>query len=312
MGAYSHNEDSGKQVEHCPMIGDADRLQQVFWNLLSNAIKFTPRGGEVLTEIDVVDSFAKITVRDTGIGISADSLPEIFEAFRQEDNSITRTRSGLGLGLSIVKRIVELHGGTAEATSAGSNAGATFTLRIPALARETALSFGARLRVAQKVPLALSLAGIRVLAVDDDPEIRRLLRAILDRAGATSRIVSSVDQALDALDFAPGVLISDLAMPYRDGFALIRKIREWDFRRGLRFTPSIALTGLARSEDRTHALTAGYDLYITKPFQPLELISKIRSLIDATVNSTDCTFACDHPDPFSRKLSFSNSSGRRT
>ena len=265
-----------------PIVGDPNRLQQVMWNLLSNAVKFTPREGRVAVHLRRVHSHLEITVSDTGSGIAPDFLPYVFERFRQGDSSSTRPHGGLGLGLTLVKHLVELHGGTVTADSPGAGKGATFTVKLPISAAllpagSTALS----LRTGSPpLPAAsrVRLDGIRVLVVDDDADGLVLLTAMLDRAGASVEVGRSAAQGFDLLKAAPpDVLISDIEMPDEDGYGLIRRIRALDPGRGGRI-PAIALTAYGRREDRLRAIAAGFSMHVPKPVDPVELVTIVASL----------------------------------
>jgi signal transduction histidine kinase len=262
-----------------PVLGDADRLQQVIWNLLSNSIKFTSRGGRVEVRLREVGGNAVIRVNDSGIGIRPDFLPYVFDRFRQAEGSITRTHGGLGLGLSIVRHLIELHGGTAEVESAGEGQGATFTVRLPL-----------RAELAEDDPLDRTgvtpglfsapdlLAGVRVVVVEDEADTRELLAVALQQCGAEVAAFGSVPEALAAFDRAvPDVLLSDIGVPGEDGYSLIRKVRSREPALGGN-VPAAALTAYARAEDRLRALEAGYQTHLAKPIDPAELIATVARL----------------------------------
>jgi PAS domain S-box-containing protein len=263
-----------------PAAGDPNRLQQVVWNLLSNAVKFTPRGGTVFVTLSREPSHVEIAVRDTGQGIRPDFLPHVFERFRQADPSTTRKQGGLGLGLSIVKHLVELHGGTVEARSPGEGQGATFVVRLPVAAvrgdaehRELLLP-RTRLRECELI----DLTGVRVLLVDDEPDARELLRRVLARCRAKVLTAASAAEALEIVRRErPDVLVSDIGMPDMDGHRLVRAMRKLPPDAGGR-TPAVALTAYARSEDRTRAILAGYQVHVAKPVEPYELVATVASL----------------------------------
>jgi CheY-like chemotaxis protein len=268
------------------VLGDPVRLQQVIWNLLSNAIKFTPKHGRVLVQLERINSHVEITVSDTGPGIEETFLPYIFERFRQADSTTTKKHGGLGLGLSIVRHLVELHGGTIEAGNRDDQPGAVFTVKLPLLAvRKAPGPLEAEPeRVHSTVSGALtldcppSLAGIKVLAVDDEPDTRVLLTMVLEQCGAEVRTCASAAEALAALeDYKPDVLVSDIGMPGEDGYDLIRKVRSLEAGHGSRI-PAVALTAYARTEDRLQALRAGYNMHVPKPVEPAELAVVIASL----------------------------------
>jgi len=256
-----------------PVSGDAARLQQVVWNLLSNAIKFTPPGGHVHIGLEPVGNQAQITVSDTGKGINPAFLPHIFESFRQEDASTTRQYGGLGLGLAIVRQLVEAHGGTITATSPGEGQGATFTIQLPLLHREPP-----RPPKAPPLQADLNLSGIHILAVDDDPDARELLAVLLTQYGATVHTVASAADVLDALgSFQPDVLVSDIGMPGTDGYTLLHQIRTQDWIG--KPIPAIALTAYARDEDHQRALRSGFQQHLSKPLDPEQLIQAIIALV---------------------------------
>jgi signal transduction histidine kinase/CheY-like chemotaxis protein len=265
-----------------PISGDPGRLQQVVWNLLSNAIKFTPKGGKVQVLLQRVDSQVEISVSDTGAGIRPEFLVHLFERFRQADASTTRKHGGLGLGLSIVRHLVELHGGTVRAHSAGEGQGASFSVRLPLAAVKAPADDAARLGhggLRQPPPdYRLSdLTGLRVLVVDDEPDARELLKRVLSDCGAEVLAASS---AAEALALIRGrllhVLVSDIGMPEVDGYELLRRVRALE--EGSGRLPAIALTAFARSEDRTRALRAGFLVHMSKPVEPAELVATVASV----------------------------------
>jgi PAS domain S-box-containing protein len=262
--------------------GDPERLQQVVWNLLSNAVKFTPRGGRVAVRLSQSDSQARIEVTDSGEGIRQEFLPYVFDRFRQADGSTTRPHGGLGLGLAIVRHLVELHGGTASADSAGENQGATFTVNLPLLN----YAHEAEKETPPFVPESVKdegdalpgLEGLRVLVVDDEPDALEFLRFILVRKSAEVAAVSSTDEALQEIErFRPDVIISDIGMPERDGYEFVRRLRALPPERG-GLLPAVALTAYARSEDEARSLREGFQLHIPKPFEPNELITAVAAL----------------------------------
>jgi PAS domain S-box-containing protein len=267
-----------RQVEpDLPRIeADANRLQQVVANLLSNAVKFTPAGGRVEVSVARTGDDLRLTVADTGDGLAPEVAPHIFDRFRQADSTITRQYGGLGLGLSIVRHIVERHGGTVQAASAGPGHGTTFTVTLPIGGPLSDAPIG----VARTPSPAAedSLAGVRVLVVDDDLDTREMVTEILKAAGAEVSAAGSTDEALRrADDGAPDVLVSDLAMPTRDGYALLRALHGRGMAGGL---VTIALTAHARREDRERALGAGYDAYVTKPVEPAALAALVKELVE--------------------------------
>jgi CheY-like chemotaxis protein/two-component sensor histidine kinase len=274
--------DSGASL----VSGDPNRLQQVLWNLLSNAIKFTPRDGRVQVRLERVNSHIEIIVTDTGAGIEPSVLPHIFERFRQADSTSTRRHGGLGLGLAIVRHLVEMHGGTVEADSAGIDQGTTFTVKLPLIAaraeeikRETEEE-----RVhpttsrAPKFECPPELEGLRVLVVDDEESARQLIRAALERCKAVVTTASSAAEALELLQASPpDVLVSDLGMPGEDGYSLIEKVRALPHEQGGQ-TPAAALTAYARVEDRMRVLRSGFQIHVPKPVEPAELVTVIANL----------------------------------
>jgi PAS domain S-box-containing protein len=273
---------TSEQVE-----GDADRVQQIFWNLLSNAIKFTPEGGNVwLNALDTGEDIC-VTVRDDGIGISPDFLPRLFDRFSQEDTSTTRDHSGLGLGLFLVRHLVELHGGHVTAESPGDGKGATFVVHFPMRARADkylTLNPPDASAAGMKLP---SLAGLRVLLIDDQEEARESLSVVLSSAGADVFAASSAHDALAWLPSCgeqdlPDLIVCDIAMPGEDGYSVLRKIRNWKTPEGgtpLHRLPALAVTAFAQREDRIRALTAGFQMHMTKPVAPEELIVVIDMMV---------------------------------
>jgi signal transduction histidine kinase/ActR/RegA family two-component response regulator len=269
--------------------GDPARLQQVMWNLLTNAVKFTPAGGEVSVRLRRAGSQVRVAITDTGQGISAEFLPYVFDRFRQADGTITRTHGGLGLGLAIVRHLVEMHGGTIRAESAGEGRGATFVVELPALAADAeadAQRFDSSLTgaAAASEPLALSvsLADLRVLMVDDEADTRLLLTTIMELHGAKVLAVASAAEALVALgEFQPDIIVSDIGMPDEDGYSLLRKVRALSPAAGGRI-PAVALTAYAREEDRMRALLAGYQVHVAKPVNPTEFVAVVGGLAGVT------------------------------
>jgi PAS domain S-box-containing protein len=272
-----------------PVIGAPDRLRQVMWNLLMNAVKFTPRGGRVQVHLTRRNSHVEIRVSDTGQGITADLLPYIFDRFRQGDSSSTRAHGGLGIGLALVRNLVELHGGTVTADSAGEGRGASFMVRLPVaiIPVEAAMEERAAAPTAGDLAglegrLRHSLRGLRVLAIDDDRDSLDLLRVVLANAGAETRTSLSVAEALETLEEWPAdVVVSDVEMPDEDGYALVRRLRAREARRGRR-TPIVALTAYGRAQDRLAALAAGFNLHLAKPVDPAELVLVIANLVGRT------------------------------
>jgi PAS domain S-box-containing protein len=258
--------------------GDADRLQQVVWNLLSNAIKFTPPGGRVVVRLARVDGHAEISVEDTGPGIRPEVLPHVFELFRQGDSSNTRAYGGLGLGLAVVRQLVELHGGTVHATSAGEGTGAAFCVRLP-LAREDAAAEPMAAAAPAASPVAgPRLDGIRVLVSDRGADVREVVAGILGQSGAQVLTASSARETLDAVACErPDVLVVDLDMGDESGYALLNKIRALPADAG-GGTPAAALSAMSRTEDRVRSLLAGFQMHLCKPVHPTELVAVVASL----------------------------------
>ena len=267
-----------------PVRGDPNRLQQIFWNLLTNAVKFTAKGGRVSVILERVSSHLELHVTDNGEGIEPEFLPHVFDRFRQADSSMERRHGGLGLGLSIVKQLVELHGGTILASSAGKGKGSTFTISLPLMATLddfrgiTARHHPAEAAFEQPVSEAprMSLQGLKVLVVDDEADARALIRTLLEEREACVVTAASAEEALALLvSEHPDLLISDVGMPVEDGYHLIRRVRAMRDDRGA--TPAIALTAYARVEDRMKAIEAGYQMHLAKPVEPAELITMVSS-----------------------------------
>jgi signal transduction histidine kinase/CheY-like chemotaxis protein len=266
----------------CPVSGDAGRLQQIAWNLLANAIKFTPPGGRVQVTLEALPDAVQLAVTDDGQGIPSEFLPHLFERFRQLDSSTTRAHGGLGLGLAIVRHLVEAHGGTVAGDSPGPGKGSTFRVRLPPVQARPRLRTGEYpavvappLRAEPDIP---SLASLRVLVVDDDPDTREALKQLLEASGARVTAAGSADEALEALQRAPpDVLVSDIGMPGKDGYDLIRLVRALSPERGGR-VPAAALTAYAQAEHRRAALVAGYQLYLPKPIEPAVLADAVARL----------------------------------
>jgi signal transduction histidine kinase/CheY-like chemotaxis protein len=268
---------------HSIIVGDADRLQQVVWNLLSNAVKFTPKGGCVDVRVEPKDSQLALSVSDTGIGIEPSFLPHLFQRFRQADSSTTRQHGGLGLGLAVVRHMVELHGGTVSAESAGLDHGATFLVTLPVravamshLEPETGTAHAkAETGGGRDVP---ALNGTRVLVVDDEPDAREMLQAALAQFGADVRTAADAQEATDLIQqWHPDVLAADIGMPGEDGYTLIRRVRALPREQGGTI-PAIAVTAYAQDEDRVRALASGYQEHMPKPVEPLELAVVVGNL----------------------------------
>jgi PAS domain S-box-containing protein len=270
-----------------PVSGDPNRLQQVFWNLLSNAVKFTPKGGRVQVRLERVDSHVEISVIDTGEGIGPEFLPYVFDRFRQADATTTRRHGGLGLGLSIVKQLVELHGGSVRVKSMGVGQGTTFTVSLPlVVVHPEPQPEVKREHPAASVPAdlyreaCLQLKGVRVLVVDDEPDARSVVRRVLEDCGAAVQTASSSAEALDMFQSEPpDVLVSDIGMPVEDGYTLVRRVRALGKDKGGN-TPALALTAYARPEDRMRAVRAGFEMHVVKPVEPVELITMVATLAE--------------------------------
>ena len=272
------------------ITGDPDRLQQVVWNLLINAVKFTPRGGRIQVHLRRANSHVEIIVSDSGQGMAPAVLPHVFERFQQGDSTSTRRHTGLGLGLALVRHLVELHGGTVEATSPGQGQGSTFIVKLPvAIARagEADEASPARGRVHPTAAVAVStlgpsLRGLRVLVVDDDRDGLDMVATMLINGGAEVRTGTSAAEGLETLQaWRPDVLISDIEMPGEDGYTFIRRVRALDTAKIAR-TPAVALTAYGRVEDRLRTLSAGYSMHVPKPVDPAELATVVASLVGRT------------------------------
>jgi CheY-like chemotaxis protein len=262
--------------------GDPQRLQQIVWNLVSNAMKFTPQGGTISLELaDGGPALVSIRVTDTGMGISPEFLTHVFERFRQADSSTTRQHGGLGLGLAIVRHLVELHGGTVRAESEGLGKGAAFVVELPKMIDDAAPRLEPARTQSVEALAAVGehpLSGCRVLVVEDDDDARELLAALLKQFGADVDTARSVEGALDVLvRIWPDVLISDIGFAERDGYALIREVRTLETRGRARL-PAAAVTAYARQEDSDRALAAGFDRYVSKPIQAKTMIETVREL----------------------------------
>jgi signal transduction histidine kinase/CheY-like chemotaxis protein len=269
------------------IAGDPARLQQVVWNLLSNAIKFTPRDGLVEVVLARNDANLSITVRDNGAGIKPEFITHVFERFRQADASMTRRHGGLGLGLAIVKQLIEQHGGTVRADSAGEGRGASFTIELPLAKQQATPARSARAAMILPSPGATdmtvrNLNGVDALVVDDDRDNRELIKRILTDCGAAVRLAASAREAFAQFrEATPNLLISDLGMPDVDGFELLDWVRHLSKDEGGQ-VPAIALTAFARSEDRLRALEAGFSAHISKPVEPSELIATVAAAVGPT------------------------------
>jgi signal transduction histidine kinase/ActR/RegA family two-component response regulator len=274
-----------------PIAGDPERLQQVVWNLLSNAIKFTPRGGRVQVRLERVNSHVELTVSDTGEGIEPSLLPHLFERFWQAGSGTTRRHGGLGLGLAIVRHIVELHGGTVRAESEGLRRGSLFHVMLPLMATTEREMADAERRHpgagdAFAPVMAPDLGSVRVLVVDDEPNSNEAVRTVLSRCGAEVRVAASAPQAIEILDrWRPDVLVSDIGMPGEDGYALIARVRARPADRGGTL-PALALTAFARSDDRVRTLAAGFQMHVAKPVDPSELAVAVARLAGRPVQGS--------------------------
>lgn len=266
------------------ITGDADRLQQVFWNLLSNATKFTPRGGRIDVTLEREDGQSVIRVIDSGDGIGSEIIDLVFDRFRQADSSSTRKHGGLGLGLAIVKQLVELHGGTVDATSPGKGLGSTFTVRLPVVAQHLPGEDSQPTRPIRSEPdtyapfPSIALDGVTVVVVDDEPDARLLVQRLLEDSHATVFTAASAKEALQLVgEKCPNVLVSDIGMPAEDGYVLIKQVRAME-NESKHFTPALALTAYARREDKERALRDGFQKHITKPVKPNELLTSVAAL----------------------------------
>jgi PAS domain S-box-containing protein len=271
------------------IYGDVDRLRQVIWNLLSNAVKFTPRNGSVQVKLQCTESHVLIAVTDSGEGIRSEFLPHVFERFSQADGSTTREHGGLGLGLAIVRHLVELHGGTVRAESPGEGLGSTFIVSLPLMKASDDQIKKPKfksddLAVAQTTRIARSpsLEGLRLLVVDDEPDFRELVTMMLGQYGAVVKAAASAAEALSYVEsWKPDVLVADIGMPGEDGYGLIRKVRALSPEKG-GSTPALALTAYTRAEDRLHALSAGYQIHLAKPITGTELAAAVANLTGRT------------------------------
>ena len=255
------------------VLGDATRLQQVVWNLLTNSVKFTPAHGEIFVELTQAENQAQIQVRDSGKGIQPDFLPYVFEHFRQEDGATTRKFGGLGLGLAIVRQIVEMHGGTVSVESPGKDQGATFTICLPLM------SSGIALQAIERSPhCAGDLSGIKILVVDDDADSREFIAFALEQAGAIVTAANSGIEALQALiQSPPDLLISDIGMPEMDGYTLMEQIRSLTIPQGR--IPAIALTAYAGEADEQRAYQVGFQKHLAKPIDPIAGVAAVSELM---------------------------------
>ncbi len=269
-----------------PVTGDPHRMQQVVWNLLTNAIKFTPRGGKVQVVLERASSHVELSICDTGRGISAEFLPHVFERFSQSDPSRTRSHNGLGLGLAIAKNLVELHGGSVMAKSAGEGKGSTFIVLLPisVIRSPDGEDGGAHAVSSTEAEFATSpdLKGVRVMVVDDNPDAMNLVTHLLEQCGVSVASCASGEECLSRLpQWHPDVLVSDIGMPGMDGYSMMRILREFSREEGGE-TPAVALTAFARSEDRRRAMLAGFDMHVSKPVEPGELVAVVARMARRT------------------------------
>jgi CheY-like chemotaxis protein/anti-sigma regulatory factor (Ser/Thr protein kinase) len=280
--------ETGLEAAGSFVSGDATRLQQVFWNLLSNAIKFTPEGGDVSVKATQAGEQVRVSVSDSGIGISSEFLPHIFDRFRQADGSTTRVHGGLGLGLSIVKHLVQLHAGEVTVESDGKNQGATFIISLPLATDVPADEIGSNCAIAAERegrPASFShlLEGMRILVVDDEEDARELVTAILTKCGGEVRSCESAAEALKTFrDWKPDVLVSDIGMPKEDGYTLIQKLRKQRLKLAKEI-PAVALTAYASDDDRARALSAGFQVHVAKPIEPETLVKSIADVAGRTL-----------------------------
>lgn len=272
------------------VLGDCNRLQQIFWNLFSNAIKFTPKGGQVNVSASAVDSRVNVAVTDTGIGIQPDFVPFIFDRFRQADGSTTREHGGLGLGLAIVRHLVDLHHGRVSVESGGRDLGATFTITLPLTGSDLAKAQdNGKIRQVESDDVHAftardSLQGIKILVVDDEADSRDLLMTILTQCGSDVRCSDSAAEAWEAFhEWNPDILVSDIGMPIEDGYSLIRRLRKLESARA-KAIPAVALTAYATDEDRSQALSAGFQIHVAKPIEPESFVSSLASVLNQKNN----------------------------
>jgi CheY-like chemotaxis protein/anti-sigma regulatory factor (Ser/Thr protein kinase) len=262
----------------------------VIWNLLSNAIKFTPKGGRVQVALERVNSHLEVSVSDTGQGIDQDALGHVFDRFWQGEQGIERRQRGLGLGLALVRHLVESHGGEVQAYSDGPGRGALFTVKLPLMVTIEHAKDGERRHpiAADGPPSALlsRLDGVRILVVDDEPDTNEVLQELFASCGAEVRVAASTRQALEILDrWRPTLIVSDIGMPDQDGYAFIHQVREREPERGGE-TPAVALTAYSRLEDRVKILTAGFQMHVAKPVDPTELVAVVASIVRSPIKSS--------------------------
>lgn len=278
------------QISPSPIFlkGDATRITQIFWNILSNASKFTPENGDISVVLKNAGHYFKFEVSDTGKGISEEFLPNIFNRFSQADGSFTRRHGGLGLGLAIVRHLVELHGGNVTAKSRGENQGSTFTIYLPQNTTDVELDSAHEISQFSKShhkKIDLQLKGVRILLIDDEPDSLRLTRFVLEKCGASIQIADSAEEGYQKLrEWSPDILISDLSMPGESGFDLIRRVRYLSSEEGGRI-PAVALTALASSDQKNRALNAGFQTHLAKPFEPNKLAKCVMDLLKKSESS---------------------------
>jgi signal transduction histidine kinase/ActR/RegA family two-component response regulator len=272
--------DLDMETEGYFVAGDTNRLQQVFWNLFSNAVKFTPQNGRVVVKTQRDTNHIKVSVSDTGIGISPQFVPYIFDRFRQADGSTTRVHGGLGLGLAIVKHLVQLHQGTVEVESPGENRGSVFTVSLPIAAAEDRVVGEVQQNGSMgRTEYATLLDALRILVVDDDADSRDVVKAILNSCGSEVNCCNSAEEAMKAVrDWKPDLLVSDIGMPHEDGFDLIEKLRRHRSKRA-RLMPAIALTAYATKDDKARTLAAGFQAHVTKPVELEVLVKSIATAL---------------------------------
>ncbi|HEV8604285.1 MAG TPA: ATP-binding protein [Tepidisphaeraceae bacterium] len=269
-----------------PITGDPNRMQQVVWNLLTNAIKFTPKGGRVQIVLERASSHVELSISDTGKGIGAAFLPHVFERFSQSDPSVTRSHMGLGLGLAIVKNLVELHGGSVMAKSTGEGKGSTFIVLLPISVMRSADEKDGPTHSASPTEIEFAsspdLKGVRVMVVDDNTDTMNLVKHLLEQCGVSVATCSSGEECLARLPmWHPDVVISDIGMPDMDGYSMMREMRSLPPEKG-GGTPAVALTAFARSEDRRRAMLAGFDVHVSKPVEPGELVAVVARMARRT------------------------------
>jgi signal transduction histidine kinase/ActR/RegA family two-component response regulator len=266
------------------VLGDSGRLQQVIWNLLSNAVKFTPEGGKIAIQLERIDTQAQITISDTGKGISPDFLPHVFEYFRQADSTTTRRFGGLGLGLAIVRHLIELHGGMIWAESLGEGQGAIFTVRLPLIKKDLTPKQQINIDALNASSTTEIFTGIQILVVDDDDDTREFHTFVLEQAGASIIAVASAKEALQVLaESEPDIMLSDIAMPEIDGYMLMRQVKTLQAKQAKQI-PAIALTAYAGEINQQQALESGFQRHLSKPIEPEELVKAIATLIGRSEN----------------------------